>query len=262
MIVYVLFLFLPILFAAVGSSELVLRQQHRHRPLRRRYHARCRTATCPSSRRGTSIIRRLEYWVRFRDFVYSKYADGYPLFIDFSNVAQFDESAASVRVLQGRRRHHRRRPHRHLRDYDYDEQGYLVECYPSRDSCESIFTEMDDHALSEGKVTFIYEYRIIGAVTEYSDISELNWRLFEYVEGKIKEATVSVHLPASAYGVDDIYVWGHSLASGSIDVVSAQAHRHDASERRDERLHRIPHPRAEATSSRTSITSTRCSPPK
>ncbi len=221
LVFYLLFMFLPMILASLGSCEFSFDGAI----VIDRY-----DADITLDQNGDmSVVETwdmdypsADYWVRFRDFAYGKYADGYPLFIDFSNVADFDEGAASVRVIKdgvditddvriGT-----------SWDYDYDEQGYLVECYPSRDSCESIFTEMDDHALSEGKVTFIYEYRIIGAVTEYSDISELNWRLFEYAEGKIKEATVSVHLPASIHGVEDIYVWGHSAAAGSIDVVSAQ----------------------------------------
>ncbi|HAQ55933.1 MAG TPA: hypothetical protein DCR44_00775 [Acholeplasmatales bacterium] len=221
LIFYVMFLFFPILIAAVGSSGLSFGSNI----VIDRY-----DADITLDQNGDmSIVETwdmdypsAEYWVRFRDFGYGKYADGYPLYMDFSNVATFDESSASVRVFKDGVDITDDVRVGFSWDYDVDEQGFFVECYPSRSYCESIFTEMDDHALSEGKVTFVYEYKIIGAITEYTDISELNWRLFEYAEGKIKEASVTVHLPANAHAIDDIYVWGHSGAAGSIDIVSAQ----------------------------------------
>ena len=219
MIIWLLFMFLPMLVAALGSADLSFSS----------IVVDSYDAVVTIDENGDmSVVETwnidypsADYWVRFRDIGYDKYPDGYPLTMSYANVAAFDGASASVRVLKDGVDITDAVRAGYSWEYDYDEQGYLVDCYPSRSYCESIFTEMDDHAQSLGLVTFVYEYRILGAVTEYSDISELNWRLFEYAEGKIKDVTIEVNLPANAHAKDDILVWGHSPASGTIAVESS-----------------------------------------
>lgn len=162
-----------------------------------------------------------ELYVRFRDIAYSKYAEGYPLYEDSGNTADFVESAASVRVIKDGEDITYKVRTGYSWENDRDEYGEYITCYPYRLYCESIFTELWYPEDALGKVTFEYEYKIAGAVTQYSDISELNWMLFEYAEGKIKAAEVTVHLPANLHTIDDVFVWGHSLASGTIEIVDS-----------------------------------------
>ncbi len=158
--------------------------------------------------------------VRFRDIKYNKYGTDYPLEISELNNAHFDETSVSVRVLKD--------------DIDvtdqvfidysftggYDELGYPITCEPASYECESLFANVDNAGGLEGNVTFIYEYTILGAITQYSDISELNWRLFEYAEGKVEEADVSIHFPSNSNLIDSVYAWGHGLSEGTISITS------------------------------------------
>jgi len=219
MILPLLFMFLPMLFAAIGGADISF-----SRIVVDSYDA----VVTIDENGDMSVVETwnidypsADYWVRFRDIAYDKYADGYPLYESAHNVADFDETAASVRVLKDGVDITDSVRAGYSWEYDMDEQGFFVDCYPTRTYCESIFTEMDDHSQSLGNVTFVYEYKILGAITEYSDISELNWRLFEYAEGKVKDVTIEVNLPANLHSADDIYVWGHSPASGTISIESS-----------------------------------------
>lgn len=156
--------------------------------------------------------------VRFRDIRYNKYAEGYPLAKSYANTAEFDENSVSVRVWK---------ENIEVTDdveigysflNDYDEYGQLITCEPSSSTCESIFVNFGPEQMV-GNIKFEYEYTINGVITEYSDISELNWVLFDYMEADIEEALVTVNFPANAYSTEDFYVWGHGLADGTIDIV-------------------------------------------
>ena len=157
--------------------------------------------------------------VRFRDIKFNKYADGYPLPILASNTAAFDETNVSLRVYKN--------------DVDVtsqvrigysflgerDELGYLITCEPFSPDCESLFVDVSAAGGLEGKVSFEYVYTILGAITKYSDISELNWRMFEYMEGTIKESLVTVTFPTHSRPIDEVLVWGHGLSKGTIHAV-------------------------------------------
>ena len=73
-----------------------------------------------------------------------------------------------------------------------------------------------------GKTTFEYHYVINGAVTQYDDISELNWVLFDYAETTVQEATVSIHLPSNSFDKEEIMVWGHGARKGDIYIEDNQ----------------------------------------
>jgi uncharacterized membrane protein len=219
-IAYLLLLFLPMAFAAFGSSDISF-----SRITIDQY-----TADITLNSSGDMIVTErwdmdypsAEYWVRFRDIDYLKYNADNPLYQSTANTALFDTTSVNVEIYKDGVELTRGTQYRvgYSWENDIDELGYYVDCDPVRGSCESIFTELYDHSLSDGAISFVYTYKIAGAVTRYSDISELNWILFEYAEGKIKSADVTVHFPANAHATDDIYVWGHSLASGTIDIVS------------------------------------------
>ncbi|MDD3865653.1 MAG: DUF2207 domain-containing protein [Candidatus Izemoplasmatales bacterium] len=156
--------------------------------------------------------------VRFRDIEYKKYGDGYPLAMKAQNVASFDETVARVQVFKNNQDITSQIIVGYSFDNDFDELGDLITCYPDSDTCESLFADVSTAGGLDGEVTFVYTYKIIGAITKYSDISELNWRLFEYMEGTIKNATVTVKLPSNSHPVPDVLAWGHGLSKGTISI--------------------------------------------
>jgi uncharacterized membrane protein len=158
--------------------------------------------------------------VRFRDIKYNKYPSDYELEQSASNVAFFDEDTVDVTVF---------RDGQNITDIveigysfnnDYDELGNPVACEPPSDTCESIFVDTGSTGGLSGDITFIYEYTILGAVTEYSDISELNWVFFEYMEGPIHEGSMTITLPDNSFTTDDLYIWGHGIEEGQLDITS------------------------------------------
>ena len=158
--------------------------------------------------------------VRFRDLVYSKYADGYPLYYDSNNTASIDTTDVVVRYINNGVDRTDDISVGYSWNYDKDELGYYITCEPRVDYCESIFVNTTYAGRMHDDVTFIYEYTIKGAVTQYSDISELNWRLFEYAEGKVEYAQINVTFPENSFDKSNVYVWGHGLTDGTISIVS------------------------------------------
>lgn len=161
-----------------------------------------------------------EMSVRFRDIGFDKYPAGYPLDTSINNVAILDEDNISARFYKDGVDKSNLIDIGYSFNGDRDELGYRIVCEPNVASCESIFVDTRLAGGMEGQVTFEYEYTILGAITKYSDISELNWRLFTYAEAKVKEASIEVHFPENLFSVDSMYVWGHGLTSGTITKVS------------------------------------------
>lgn len=159
--------------------------------------------------------------VRFRDIVYVKYAENYPLIYDDENRAMIDSDSINVQFYAGV--HNRTSLIRVglKSNGDYDELYQPIRCEPNLLECESIFVDTYSAGGLTGDVSFIYTYTIEGVITKYSDISELNWRLFEYAEGTIKASTITIHLPDNAYDIDRFYAWGHGLSTGNIDIVDS-----------------------------------------
>jgi uncharacterized membrane protein len=160
--------------------------------------------------------------VRFRDIKYVKYAANYPLVYDDDNRATWVNDSVDVDFYKNG-------VNRTSDIYvglstrgDYDELGDLVQCPDFTLECESIFVDTYSAGRLSGKVTFVYTYTIEGVITKYSDISEFNWRLFEYAEGTIKEATITLNLPQNSYETDRFYAWGHGLSTGNIEIIDNQ----------------------------------------
>jgi uncharacterized membrane protein len=156
--------------------------------------------------------------VRFRDIKYNKYAPDYPLIDDDENRATWVADSVDVDFYHGEfNRTSLIRIGLSTRG-DQDELGYTVRCLDDSSECESIFVDANNAGRLKGKVSFIYTYTIEGVITKYSDISELNWRLFEYAEGTVKTATITLHMPSNSYDIDRFYAWGHGLSSGNIEI--------------------------------------------
>jgi uncharacterized membrane protein len=158
--------------------------------------------------------------VRFRDIVLNKYAKDYPLYMDVNNKAFLDTTNVSVKYYKNGFDRSENIRVGYSWEGDLDELGYPVVCEPNIPTCESIFVNTILAGRMSGDVTFIYEYTINGAVTKYSDISELNWRMFTYAEGIVEHAEISIVLPENDYDLSNLYAWGHGLTDGTISVVS------------------------------------------
>ena len=68
--------------------------------------------------------------------------------------------------------------------------------------------------------TFTYEYTILGAVTSYSDISELNWKFLGIQDSKIENININVKFPESMFEKEEFLVYGHGTMVGDFDLVS------------------------------------------
>lgn len=158
--------------------------------------------------------------VRFRDIVYQKYADGYPLYQDNDNTASIDQTDVVVKFFKEGIDRSTNISIGYSWNGDLDELGYPVVCEPNVPSCASIFVNTMLAGRMSGDVTFVYEYTIKGAITKYSDISELNWRLFTYAESKVDYAEINVNLPENTFTPSQLYVWGHGLYDGTIEIVA------------------------------------------
>jgi uncharacterized membrane protein len=161
-----------------------------------------------------------EYSVRFRDIRYNKYADGYPLYKEPLNTASFDEQAVSVRVFRDNVDITSQVQIGYSFENDRDEFGNVIRCEPYSLQCESLFVNFSFAGGLYGNISFVYEYTIKGAITQYSDVSELNWRLFDYMESKVQEAEVNIYFPVNSNSIEDYYVFGHGLSKGTINLIS------------------------------------------
>lgn len=165
------------------------------------------------------------YNVRFRDIKYSKNHHNNPLLSGLNyekDIPSFDKTNVSVAVVDldeetditseieiG-----------YSFNGDRDELGQYVECPAESGACESIFVDLTSYGGMKGKKSFTYGYTINGAVTQYSDISELNWVFFNMAESKVKRAELEITLPSNSYSQEDILAWGHGTSNGYISIES------------------------------------------
>lgn len=154
--------------------------------------------------------------VSFRDIGYRKYHEYNELRQDPKNVAFFNTEDISVEVFgaNGDKINESKYRVGYSFNGQKDELGKPIECYPDRADCESIFIHVYNGMQSQ--MTFKYNYKIEGAVTKYMDTAELNWRLLEYFESGIKDASVVINLPTTSK--DNINAWGHGLSDGAVII--------------------------------------------
>lgn len=167
------------------------------------------------------------YNVRFRDIEYSKDHKNNPLTKGLNtsrDKTYFDESYAKVYVedLDEGITIDRGIDVGYSFNGDLDELLEPVECAADSYTCESIFVNLSEYGGMEGKKAFHYTYKINGAVTQYSDISELNWVLFDMAEATVKEANVEIHLPSNSSTKEEILAWGHGVTEGNIYIENNQ----------------------------------------
>ncbi len=161
------------------------------------------------------------YSYEFRDIDFNKYPEfmDYPFPKSDINRAHFDGDSVNVTVY---------RDGVDITDtfsigfsweFDRDHENRFVNCEPSRPRCEAIYLNAGSNNL-HGELTIVYEFTIRGVVTEYSDISEINWVLFEYIGATMEKGVINVTLPENTFDTEDIYVWGHGIGRGDIEIVS------------------------------------------
>ncbi len=161
-----------------------------------------------------------DYQVRFRDIDYKKFPKNYPLYKDDNNDAQFDETSVHIKVIKDGVDVSDKVRYGYSFLNNYDELGEPVRCEPERTSCESLFVDFMKDGDLEGHIIFEYQYTILGALTKYSDIAELNWKLFDYNEANIDKATVTIELPENSYDMNDLSLFYHGLHDAEIEKLS------------------------------------------
>ena len=161
-----------------------------------------------------------DYQVRFRDIDYKKFPKNYPLYKDNDNVASFDETSIRIKVLKDGTDVTNTLRFGYSFLNDQDELGEPVRCEPDRSSCESIFIDFKKDGDLEGHIVFEYQYTILGAVTKYSDIAELNWKLFDYNEANIDKATITVELPDNSCDISNFHLFYHGIYDANIEKIS------------------------------------------
>ncbi len=68
--------------------------------------------------------------------------------------------------------------------------------------------------------TFTNKYDLINAVTAYTDVAELNWKVWGEGWGvPLSELNGFIELPAEVSDANEVYVWGHPEVNGKIGVV-------------------------------------------
>ncbi len=90
---------------------------------------------------------------------------------------------------------------------DKDERGDYIRCENSQKNCDMIFYYHKSGFAKE--MTFIYEYTIKGVITQYKDISELNWVMLDYQPIKVKNVTINITLPNGDYNIENMKTFFH-----------------------------------------------------
>lgn len=101
---------------------------------------------------------------------------------------------------------------------DRDERGDLIRCESSVKDCAMIFY-YDKRGISE-VTTFTYEYTIKGVVTEYGDISELNWVMLGYQPMNVKNVKIKITLPEGDYNIAEERTWFHGSNNAKREFIS------------------------------------------
>lgn len=161
-----------------------------------------------------------KYSVRFRDIDISKYPDNYPLEMSELNTATLDEDYTNVQIFRGSTDITDNIRVAYSYDGGIDELNHPVECEPIRSDCESLFTLFPSFSPLKGNIVFRYSYKIDGSVTQYSDISELNWTLFDYAENSVKLGTIVIQLPTNENNVNEFSLFSTEITDTVVSIES------------------------------------------
>lgn len=173
----------------------------------------------------------------YRDIKYQKNHSSNPLLDDVeyglykNDIASFDETSVDVEVWRGdiidefglAKDITDQVKIGYSFNNDRDKYGNAVECYPDTYRCESIYVDATDCGSLDGLMSFVYRYKINNMVTVYDDCAELNYRLFEYFNYKVKVAAVTFTLPSSNINEEYFHGYGHGLSNGRITQYGNQS---------------------------------------
>ncbi len=151
------------------------------------------------------------YRVRFRDIDFIKFYNDYPFDHALENHADIDTSQSYMQVYKNGTNVSNQVDFGYSWLNDRDELGGFVRCEPFRYGCVSMFVDTKNIGGLEGDITFEYHYVIEGVATRYSDISEINWNLFEYMESGIQEGRINITLPDKDLSLDNFYIFPHGI---------------------------------------------------
>lgn len=90
---------------------------------------------------------------------------------------------------------------------DKDERGEYIKCESNKKNCDMIFYYHKTGFAKE--MTFTYEYTIKGVITQYNDISELNWVMLDYQPIRVNNVTINITLPDGDYDIKDMKTFFH-----------------------------------------------------
>lgn len=129
------------------------------------------------------------------------------------NVAIYDEVYQSVQVLDANQKDITSSLMVDFSTMTTQNYNQSEACFADRNNCEYIYIDASKRGGLKGKYSFKYTYKILGAVTEYTDISELNWVLFERLESNVKQVTVDFYLPMEILK-EELRLFGHGFSVG------------------------------------------------
>jgi uncharacterized membrane protein len=158
--------------------------------------------------------------VRFRDIDYTKYYNDYPFEYNFSNTAGFETDQSYMRVFRNGNNVTSQVDLGYSWLNDRDELGEVIRCEPFRYNCVSMFADTNNIGGLQGDITFEYHYVITGVATRFTDISEINWNLFDYMESGIKEGSVHITLPDKDLVLDNFYIYTHGIDGATAEYIS------------------------------------------
>lgn len=161
-----------------------------------------------------------DYRVRFRDINFNKYTDDYPHVKGPNNRAVFDEESVSIRVWKNDLEVTDNVEFGYSFLDDKDELGEPIICEPYSTTCESLFVDFGSKGAMSGHIVFQYQYTILGALTQYENITELSWKLFDYMESSIDEANITIHLPENSETMDKFYLFHHGRHDHDVQIIS------------------------------------------
>jgi len=90
---------------------------------------------------------------------------------------------------------------------DFDERGIKLRCESNSYNCDTIFYYNYEGFAKE--TTISYEYTIEGVITQYNDISELNWVLLDYQPFEFNDVTINITLPEGDYDIREEETFFH-----------------------------------------------------
>ncbi len=102
---------------------------------------------------------------------------------------------------------------------DKDERGDYISCGTDQKNCDMVFYYHKSGFAK--KMTLTYEYTIKGVITQYNDISELNWVMLDYQPIKVNDVTINITLPYGGYNIKNMKTFFHGTNMANREFVAS-----------------------------------------